>query len=163
VIPELTRPFPRERVGEGTQYVVEANAQERVALARRMGLPEIHALRCTFHLHRGEGAAIPATGLLRARVTQVCVVSLEPFDADIADEFAIRFVPQGTETDELDLDAVDEVPYAGNVLDLGEAAAEQLALALDPFPRKPGAVLPEDPAADPNSPFSDLGKLRQSG
>ena len=58
--------------------------------------------------------------------------------------FQLRFVPVGAESDDTDPESEDEIPYAGGVLDLGEAAAEQLALALDPFPRKPGAALPDD-------------------
>jgi uncharacterized metal-binding protein YceD (DUF177 family) len=160
---ELTRPFPRSRVGEGATFVVEANPTERAALAQRMNLPEIHRLVCIFELGRAQGAAVPATGSLVARVTQTCVISLDPFDTDIAEDFAVRFVPAGTESDELDLDAVDEIPYEGDMLDLGEATAEQLALALDPFPRKPGAELPGHPSEADAGAFEILRKLRQRG
>jgi uncharacterized metal-binding protein YceD (DUF177 family) len=150
-------------VGEGATVVVEANAAELAALALRLRVPEVISLMCRFNLQRAEGAAIPATGSLLARVVQACVVSLETFEADIAEDFTVRFVPAGTESDDLDLEAVDEIPYVGNVLDLGEAAAEQLALALDPFPRKPGAALPEDGQAAPKTAFAALGKLQQQG
>jgi len=159
---ELSRPFRCSRVGAGAHVVVEAKPEERAALALRLGIPEVRNLTCSFDLQPAEGDAYPATGHLQARVVQVCVVSLEPFEAEITDEFAIRFVPEGTESDDLDLDAVDEIPYSGATLELGEAAAEQLALALDPFPRKPGAALPAD-GAEPSGPFAALGKLRHSG
>ena len=56
--------------------------------------------------------------------------------------------------------------YTGGAIDLGEAAAETLALVLDPFPRSPGAqaalreagVLNEEEAG----PFAALAKLKQS-
>ncbi len=160
--PELSRPFPRSRVGEGASVLVDANPAECAALATRMDIPEVRQLRCSFELARPQGRAIPATGTLAARVVQICVVSLEPFEADIAEDFTIRFVPAGSESDELDLEAPDEVPYDGDMLDLGEAAAEQLALALDPFPRKPGATLAGD-AADDAGAFAALRKLRQRG
>jgi hypothetical protein len=160
VTPELTRPFPCNRVGEGAAVLVEANAGERAALALRLRLPDVISLTCSFELHRAEGAVIPAIGSLRARVMQVCVVSLEPFEADIADDYIVRFVPEGTQSDELDLEAVDEIPYIGDALDLGEATAEQLALALDPFPRKPGVALPENGGATQQGAFAALGKLR---
>ncbi len=159
---ELSRPYPRERVGEGAAFFVEANEAERAALARRMGLVAVKSLTCGFELSRPEGGAIPASGVLRALVVQVCVISLEPFEAEVEDEFAVRFVPAGTEAEDIDLDAPDEIPYEGNMLDLGEAAAEQLALALDPFPRKPDAQLPAEIAA-PANPFAALGKLKQQG
>ncbi len=149
--PELTRPFPRSGVGEGATFVVDANPAERAALAARMGLPEIHHLVCTFELGRAQGAVVPAAGSLVARVTQACVISLDPFETDIA------------ESDELDLDAVDEIPYEGDMLDLGEATAEQLALALDPFPRRPGAALPGHASDGDAGAFEVLRKLRQRG
>jgi hypothetical protein len=42
---------------------------------------------------------------------------------------------------------------------LGEAAAEQLALALDPFPRKPGAEMPGSYAGSEGGAFGELAKL----
>jgi hypothetical protein len=32
-------------------------------------------------------------------------------------------------------------PFEGDAIDIGEAVAQQLALALDPYPRAPGASL----------------------
>ena len=46
-------------------------------------------------------------------------------------------------------------------LDLGEAAAEQLALALDPYPRAPDAVLPDIPDEPEVLPFATLASLRR--
>ena len=90
---------------------------------------------------------------------QTCVVSLDPFDADVVETFTIRFVPRGTEQEELDPDSDDEVTYQGGLLDLGEAASEQLALALDPFPRIPGIELPEEAQAHEDGAFAGLGAL----
>jgi uncharacterized metal-binding protein YceD (DUF177 family) len=160
--PELSRPFNLDHLAEATRVTVQSNAEERAALARRMGVPHIHHLACSFHLRRGGGAIIQATGTLHATVTQTCVVSLEPFDTAITEDFSVRFVPAGTESDDLDIEADDEIPYAGNLLDLGEAAAEQLALALDPFPRKPGAEMPAETNAEGNA-FAGLAKLRKEG
>ena len=63
------------------------------------------------------------------------------------------------ESDELDLEAEDEIPYEGTSIDLGEAASEQLALALDPFPRKPGAELPGSVGPHESGAFAALAKL----
>ena len=70
--------------------------------------------------------------------------------------FAVHFVPPGDEIDDSDPEAVDQIPYVGGAADLGEAAVEQLALALDPFPRKPGAALPAEAAEEASSPFAAL-------
>ena len=159
VTPELPRPFPTARIGAGAEFVVEAKPAECEALSKRMGVSAIHSLVCRFNLKRAEADAVEAHGLLQARVRQSCVVTLEPFDADVVESFSVRFVPEGRQSDELNLEADDEVTYTGGVLDLGEAASEQLALALDPFPRIPGAELPAGGQAAEESAFADLGKL----
>jgi uncharacterized metal-binding protein YceD (DUF177 family) len=157
--PEMQRLFPITRIGDGIRFIVESKPEEREALARRMGLSTVHALTCRFDLRRDVGDAIEARGLLQARVTHTCVVSLEPFDVDIAEAFSVRFVPAGTESDDLDLEAEDEIGYQGGLLDLGEATSEQLALALDPFPRKPGAELGKEATAEEIGMFAALSKL----
>jgi len=157
--PEFSRVVQIARIREGTHRVVEATGTEREAVAARLGLATVRQLGCAFDLDTAEAGAIQATGKLRARVTQTCVVSLEPFETEIAEDFQVRFVPAGTETDDFDLEADDEIPYHGAVLDLGEAVVEQLALVLEPFPRKPGAALPETPE-EATRPFAALARLR---
>jgi uncharacterized metal-binding protein YceD (DUF177 family) len=141
--PEFHRPAPAERVGEaGFEQRVEADAAERAALARRLGVPALAALACRFRLTRAAGGApgvIVAEGHLEAQVTRVCVVSLDEFEVAVEEKFRVRFAPAGLESDQFDLDADDEIPYRSGTIDLGEAAAEQLSLALDPYPRKPDA------------------------
>ncbi len=156
--PEFSRPLALARIGGGRTIAIEATPAERAALAQRMRVPELPALTCTFALRPIAGGVVSADGLLQARVVQVCVLSLDPFEAAIEERFALRFVPQGQESPAIDPEAIDEIAYAGNTIDLGEAAAEQLALALDPYPRKPGAARPEgvqpEPEAPPDPPAS---------
>ncbi len=160
---ELPRPVPVARIGAGLHVRVDMRQDEARAVAARMGLLAVHALACDFDLRRCQAGAVAATGRLRARVRQTCVVTLEPFDADVTEDFAVRFVPDGTETEDLDVDAEDEIIYDGDTIDLGEAACEQLALALDPFPRAPGAVLPETARPEVAGAFAALSKLRPPG
>ena len=147
---ELSRPFPPERIGRMGDYVVEANAEECATLAQRMRIPAVLWLRCVLR-GRQNGDVVDVEGVLTARVTQDCVVTAEPFEQEVSERFAVQCVPEGQEDEEDDPDSVDQVTYRNNVIDLGELAAEQLALALDPYPRSPGAVLPvgEDDAAHP--------------
>jgi uncharacterized metal-binding protein YceD (DUF177 family) len=158
--PELHRPVSLDRIGpHGLEVTVEATAAECAALAVRMNLPSILAVSCTFHLIREGRDKVLARGVLRGRVTQTCVVSLDDFDAPVEEVFQIRFVPSGEESDEIDPEADDEVPFEGNAIDLGEAAAEQLGLALDPYPRMPGVEMPViDEAPEPH-PFAGLRRL----
>ena len=64
--------------------------------------------------------------------------------------------PDEEELDPESLEGPDEIPYENDEIDLGEALAEQLALALDPYSRKPGAELPGEVLDDGASPFTVL-------
>jgi uncharacterized metal-binding protein YceD (DUF177 family) len=156
---ELSRPVVIDRIpAAGLEQRVEANAAECAAIAARLRLPGVAALACTFHLVPVAGM-VRAEGRLEAEVTRTCVVSLEDFQQRVAEEFAVRFVPAGTESDE-DPDSEDEIPTESGLIDLGEATIEQLALALDPYPRMPGATLPEPEAEEEANPFAALSRLR---
>jgi uncharacterized metal-binding protein YceD (DUF177 family) len=162
MISEFPRPLSLDRIGpHGLDMTVEATAAECAALAERMKLPSVSALTCVFLLIRESRDAVAARGHLRAVVTQTCVVSLEDFEATVEEVFQIRFVPAGEETDDIDPEADDEIPYEGNSIDLGEAAAEQLGLALDPYPRMPGAELPDAEQPTQPHPFAALAGLRR--
>ncbi|MBO1325911.1 DUF177 domain-containing protein [Acetobacter sp. TBRC 12305] len=143
--PEFSRPMAVRRIGsDGTDHTVEATEEERRRVALRLGLPEIAMLRCRYTLHdRGRGV-VEAQGALAARFMQTCVVSLEVFEDMMAGSFVVRFIPARdfTDSDVPDLEAVDEIPYEGQEIDLGEAAVEQFALDLDPYPHAPDLVLP---------------------
>jgi uncharacterized metal-binding protein YceD (DUF177 family) len=159
--PEMSRPIPVDRVGEGLRYVVNSTEAERQAVAVRMGLVALPEFTCVFELRRADRNCVMAAGELRARAVQTCVISLETFEEEIVEDFLVRFVPDGKQTEDVDLEAEDEIPYVGTTLDLGEAATEQLALALDPFPRKPGASLPsEEEQNAPKGPFAALHRLK---
>lgn len=160
--PEFPRPLLLERIGAaGHDSTVTADAAECAALAGRMRLPVIQTLICRFRVRAAPGACFVAEGQLRASVTQTCIVSLDDFPAEVAEDFVVHFVPAGTENEDPDLDSVDQIPYAGAMIDLGEAVAEQLALALDPYPRKPGAALDPESGLTPENPFARLAAWRR--
>lgn len=156
---ELHCLIPVDRIGaHEMDVVVEASAPERAALAVRMGIRDVQSLVCRFRLTRSGAERFAAIGDLSAHVVQTCVISLEDFGAELNEHFRLRFVPEGEEADAIDPeDPVDEIGYRNGVLDLGEAAAEQLGLVLDPYPRRPGATLPEhDAEPAPPHPFDAL-------
>jgi uncharacterized metal-binding protein YceD (DUF177 family) len=158
--PEFHRPLALDRIGpHGLDLTVEATADECAALAERMNLPAVLALSCAFHLVREGRDTVLARGALRATITQTCVISLDDFDAPVEEVFQVRFVPSGEETDDIDPESDDEIPFEGNVIDVGEAAAEQLGLALDPYPRMPGAEMPELEDDPEPHPFAALRRL----
>ena len=164
---ELDRVVALDRVGtHGIDVTVNATEEERAALARRFAIPAVLQLRCSFRLRRGAAGVVDADGALDAQVVRTSVVTLDDFTQDVSEAFQLRFVPAGREGDDEDPDSPDEIPYEGTALALGEAAAEQLALALDPYPREPDATLPESGSESGSDPafaaFSALEGLRKN-
>lgn len=141
-MPEFSRPQRIDTIGEREQAVtIEADSTERAALAERFGLVAVDQLSAALTLRR-EAAGIVVRGRVRGRVLQACVVTGTPIETEIDEPLALRFVeggPDQVEEVELDADDLDVIQLEGGALDLGEAAAETMALALDPFPRAPGA------------------------
>ena len=161
--PELHRPLAVDRVGpRGLDMTVVADPAECAAIAERLKLPAVGGLTCRFRLTAAPQGRVAVKGELHARITQTCVVSLDPFDSVLAERFEVLCVPAGLQDEANDdPESVDELPYAGHEIDLGEAAVEQLALALDPYPHKPGAELPEAPSEAEENPFAALARLRR--
>lgn len=157
---EFSRLVVLDRLGSaGAEYLIEARAEELEPIAQRMKIPAVHRLQCRFRLRRAEGGVIEAHGQLEAEVVQACVLTLDEFPQQVHEDFVVHFVPAGSETDDDDPESPDQIPYDGGAIDLGEAATEQLALALDPYPKKPGAELSAGPEDQPG-PFDALAALR---
>lgn len=140
--PEFSRTVD-VRQAEGKQMRIEASESERAALADRFGLVRIDGLEAEISLDR-EGTAVLAEGTLDAAIVQTCAVSAEDLPVSINESLSLRFVPQADEhvpEEEVELDAedCDEIEYSGTTIDIGEAVAQSLALAIDPFATGPEA------------------------
>ena len=133
---------------DGIAVDVSADAAERRALAERFDLLDMPALRGHGRLEQ-RGAELVLRGWLEADVVQECVVSLEPVPARLRQPVerryrlgggvgaAARLEPYG----KVEVDDEDDVePLSGREIDLGEAFAEELGLALEPYPRAVGAA-----------------------
>jgi hypothetical protein len=152
--PELSRIVAVERIGPRWQtHDVTATADERAALAQRFGLVELPALAAALRLRRARaGRYVEIDGVLRARVVQSCVVTLEPVEAALDEPVALLLGPIGgpapdQAASDLIVDLDQPEPLDGDDIDLGELVAQQLSLALDPYPRAPDAPDPEGAAA----------------
>lgn len=159
VPPEFSRPLALDRVG-AAMFAIEVTAAEAecAALALRLGVPALKAFSCRFHLRRGQSGRIAAEAEFHAALVRECVLSLDLFETEQTEAFRLSFVPAGTENDDDDPESEDEIPYEGAAIDLGETAAEQLALVLDPYPHKPGATLPPEVQEPLESPFAALAR-----
>ncbi len=140
--PEFSRPV-RARPTPPERLAIEANETERTALAERFGICAIEQLRAELAFEP-DGAAVLATGTLTAEVIQTCAVSEEDFPVRIDEPLALLFVPEARAVDpdeeaELPGDEPDEIEFSGDMFDVGEAVAQSLGLAIDPFAEGPGA------------------------
>ncbi len=156
---------------QGLDVALSADAPTREALAKADGLVAIPALDADFHVARQGLARFNVTGTVRAKITQICVLTLEAFDTDLAEEVDVDFVEASVASEAaaqadtlLGAQATDRDPpdpIEDGAIDLGALAAEFLALGLDPYPRKPGAEFaPVSDAHDTTErPFDVLKKL----
>jgi hypothetical protein len=162
---------------EGLETEIVATEGERAALAALNDISAILSLSASFRARRWRGEGLEVTGELRAKVRQTCVVTLEEFDSDVVEAIDLRFAPakeaprprsrrRDEEPPPVAHDALADDPpdpLIGGAVDLGEIASEFLTLALDPYPRKPGAEFAEpapDAPDDKVSPFATLRPRR---
>jgi uncharacterized metal-binding protein YceD (DUF177 family) len=175
--PEFSRVYSSEQLSAAAGDVVggEADEAECAALASRYDVPAVRALRFALKAEPA-GAGWVVTGDVTAALTQRCVVTLEPVETEIAEAVERRFVPRdqlpaihpGVEL-ELSAAAVDGPDGFDDSLDLGEIAAETVALAIDPYPRHPEADFANLIASPPDTapltdeaarPFAGLAALK---
>jgi len=160
---EMTRPVRPSSLGqEGRTERLEARPEELAALAARLGLVALDALEAEIALAPAPGGAVRARGILRARVVQACVVTLEPVPQAVEAPIDWRVLPPGeAPSDEMDSgpDEIESEPDGS--VDLGEALVQELALSLDPYPRAPGAEVPGEARDEAPSPFAGLAGLRR--
>lgn len=141
--PELSRMVKARPLPAGP-VVIEATEAERAALAARFGLGAVESLRAEVALE-AKPRAIRATGRLKAQIMQPCAISGEDFPVTIDEPVDLRFIEENqrpaTEAEEVELEAddCDEIEYAGEMFDLGEAVAQTLGLAIDPYAEGPNA------------------------
>ncbi len=166
-IPEFSRPVRLAALGSAPfRQHIEASADERQGLARRLDLVALDRLSATVTLSRREGDAILLEAVFEAEFTQECVVTLEPVAGAVRREFSLLYGPVGDDQSEIDLGLDESVfePMTGDSIDIGEAVAQELSLALPEFPRHPDALQAEaidaEPAEAIEPPFAALARLR---
>ena len=160
----------------GQTIALETSPGERERLAALNGLEAVNACTASFLLRPVRRTGVRVTGELRARVVQVSVVSMEPFETELAQPIDVLFLtPDALETyrvaaakrqaDPAEAEEQEDEPdpILDGSIDLGVLAAEYLSLGLDPYPRRPGEafVEPAPREDDPDvSPFAALKALK---
>ncbi len=163
------------------EFEFTASDSDRKNLAERFDLRDIVDLQAYARLSlvdsKGtDGPIVEATGTLNAGLMQTCVVSLEAVENRVDSTFDGQFcttIPD-FDPDEEDVDLESEPDdilgeITDGAIDLTALFAEQLALEIDPFPRKEGISFDDisvggDDEDDvvPKNPFAVLAKLKDN-
>lgn len=160
-----SEPLRLHHIGAGVQRRLKPDADAIKRIVRALDLQALEMFEVDINL-------VPTVsgwrldGRVIADAVQTCGLTLEPLPVRIDRKFSVQMVEateheadENAEIDlELDDDSADQIE--GGSLDLGQYAVEQLALSLDPFPRKPGAVFEQPPEPGEISPFAVLKGLR---
>ena len=91
----FSRPFDVDRMPDvGADEAIEATEAERTAIVAELGLAGLAGLTATFGIERRAGGRLSVGGRMQASITQICVVSLEPFSSLVERENELEFAPQ---------------------------------------------------------------------
>ncbi|PZM16907.1 YceD family protein [Rhizobium tubonense] len=158
--------------GGPVEMHLKADAQELAGLATLWAVLSVERLDADIKISRWKRDGVRVKGHVTGKVVQACVVSLDPVESEIDEEFDELYVPEGSKLARapkvdageivLDPDGPD-IPetFEGDAIDVGSVVTEFAALGIDPYPRKPGLDFEphiEDTAEDDRkpSPFAAL-------
>jgi uncharacterized metal-binding protein YceD (DUF177 family) len=160
---------------EPVELTLNPGEAERATIATWLGIGAVESLIATVRVSRTQSDGYVYAASFEADVVQSCVVTLDPVRSHLTGEFSRNFVSgpklparlaQFATSHEVSSLAEDEPEVLSSpFVDLAEPLLEELSLALDPYPRAPGAVFQvqsqEDPAS--SSPFAVLEALKKNG
>lgn len=154
-----------------------ATAEECAALGRRYDIVAVHSLSAEANISKlGAGGAI-ARIFIKAEVEQQSVLSLENVRQPAEVTVTVRYLPEpraqeyermleedGFEPPDEDIEVIN-----GESIDIGETIAQQLSLALDPYPKQVGETFEavgissdDDDRAERPNPFEVLKNFKQN-
>jgi uncharacterized metal-binding protein YceD (DUF177 family) len=165
-LPDLpySEPVRLHQLGSGVKRTLAPDASTRARIGKALDLASLDAFTAEMELVPSAGGW-RLSGRIRASLAQTCGITLEPLPVEIDTPFALTLAESVEEdSEEIIITLDDESPdlIENGQIDLGQYAVEQLALRLDPFPRKPGAEFVQPPEPAEISPFAVLKQLRAS-
>ena len=158
-------PVRLHQIGASLSRRLEPDAEARQRIARALNLKSLDRFEADLEV-TATVSGWRLTGRVVADAVQSCVLTLEPLPVHVDDRFESNLVEAvdtaPSDEGEIDLELDDDSPdvVENGQVDLGQYAVEQLALHLDPYPRKDGAVFEQPPEPGDISPFGVLRALK---
>jgi len=156
---------------------ISADTKDLARLCRQWDVTEVRNFDAEMTLGRWKRDGIRVKGHVSSLIVQDCVVTLEPVEQTIEEDFEAIFLPENSRLASRTLDGNGEMfldpdgpdlpeLFSGDSIDVGAVVAEFAALAIDAYPRKPGLEFADrienDPAVDKKpSPFAVLQGLKR--
>jgi hypothetical protein len=137
---------------KGMPVVIEANAAQREALAAAHDLVSVECFRANLLVTSWKRNGVQVAGTVEADIIQACVLTLEPLESTIRENVEGLFLPEDSKLGRLGFHGGGEMlldaegpdspeTFFGDTIDVGALTEEFFGLAIDPYPRKPGASL----------------------
>ena len=158
-------PVRLHQIGASLSRRLEPDAEARQRIARALNLKSLDRFEADLEV-TATVSGWRLTGRVVADAVQSCVLTLEPLPVHVDERFEVNLVEAvdtpPSDDGEIDLELDDDSPdvVENGQIDLGQYAVEQLALHLDPYPRKDGAVFEQPPEPGEISPFGVLRALK---
>lgn len=172
---EFTLPInlivPIKDIGEaGQKGSLELNEEQKAFFIKELDLKAFDAFSCEWELKPLHKNRYCLKANIKAEVTQLSTISLEPVKCEIDESFKTEYWPidqnDPLKSPELEIDYVDEIIefYEGDEFDVGQLIYENFVISFEQYPRKEGEVFEwqGDKATDdekPN-PFAALKVLK---
>ncbi len=165
----------------GEKLTIVASPKELEAMAQATDVESVDELSADLKISRWQKNGAQFRGKLSAKITQLCVVTLDPMTVNIEEPVDRKFLSPSSKTRKFTDEIIDgEIvidPEADDLpdfvedgkIDVWSILAEELNLAIDPFPRSDEAEsVTDEPLTenqeieadeDTHRPFSDLKSL----
>jgi len=164
----ISQNFELGRLSQAGDAVVIAPSKDDLArIAEWADVDAVETFRAAVDLKKVTPTRFAIDAVLDADIVQSCVVTLEPVKSHIArtfhrDLFLTQTKPAMGEIDLAPVDEDGREEIASLRYDLAVPVLEELALAIDPYPRAPGVEFEPPPDDDqPEHPFAALKALKK--
>jgi hypothetical protein len=165
----IAHPYLLGRLSQaGDEVMIAPGKEDLERIADWAGVDALEAFTAKIELRKLSSTRFAFDADLVADIVQSCVVTLEPvrtrverrFSRDLFLTAQAHQMAKEIEIAPLDEDGREEIASLG--YDLAAPVLEELALAIDPYPRAPGVAFepPPDPDAVELHPFAALKSLK---